>query len=517
MLYPIGIQNFEKLREGGFVYVDKTEHIFRLVSTGAYYFLSRPRRFGKSLLTSTIEAYFQGKRELFSGLAIDRLENEWVEHPIMHIDFSGVAYKSPDVLMKVLDQFIAGWEHMYGVEASSDVPGLRFQKVIDAAAEKTGRKVVVLIDEYDKPIVDNISEPELMETFRAQLQGFYSTLKAKDGQIRFCFLTGVSKIGKMSVFSGLNNLRDISMLPEYNDICGISENELHMYFDGSVDELAQANAMSKDECYAKLRDMYDGYDFCGNSGQGMYNPFSLLNTFAGKHFGSYWFETGTPTLLVDVMKKTTFDVTRIEGQKTSAPVLGGINSIFENPVPLFFQTGYLTIKKYDPSFGLYTLGFPNREVKDGFLNFLADYYVPVRPGEGASLIYDLYGALTEGRPEDFMEILDSLFSNVSYQIQGNAEKDFQYAMYIILELLGLHVEVEHSTSNGRIDMLVSTKDFIYVIEIKVDSSADAALRQIEEKGYARPFTSDPRMLWEIGVNFSTADRRIEGWKVIQVK
>ncbi len=512
MLYPIGIQNFAKLREGGYTYIDKTGLIYRLVSTGTYYFLSRPRRFGKSLLTSTLESYFQGRSDLFEGLAISGLETEWNEYPVLHIDFSGVAYKASDVLGKVLDQFLSDWEALYGVAASSDLPGLRFQRVIDAACEKTGRQVVVLIDEYDKPIVDNLTEPDLMNIFRSQLQGFYSVLKAKDGKVRFAFLTGVSKIGKMSVFSGLNNLRDISMLPEYSSICGISESELHSYFDESVSELASSTRETKEDCYSHLKEMYDGYHFCEDS-EGMYNPFSLLNTFANRKYGEYWFETGTPTLLVDVMKKTTFDVTRIEEQETTAPVLSGVDSILDNPVPLFFQTGYLTVKDYDPSFGIYSLGFPNREVKNGFLNFLMKYYVPVTVNNEGMLIYRLCKSLMGGDAEGFMNLLDSLFSNTSYQIQGDVEKDFQYAMYIILELMGLHVEVERTTSNGRIDMLIKTKEYIYIIEIKTDSTADAALRQIEDKGYARPFTSDPRRLYEIGVSFSTGTRRIEDWKI----
>ncbi len=512
MLYPIGIQNFEKLREGGYTYIDKTGLIYRLVSTGTYYFLSRPRRFGKSLLTSTLESYFQGRRDLFEGLAISGLETEWNEYPVLHIDFSGSAYTSVGEFHKKLTTMLGRMESEYGISDDSDNYGVRLDNILSAANKSTGRQVVVLIDEYDKPIVDNLTEPDLMNVFRLKLQGLYSVIKANDGKIRFAFLTGVSKIGKMSVFSGLNNLRDISMLPEYSSICGISESELHSYFDESVSELASSTRETKEECYVHLKEMYDGYHFCEDS-EGMYNPFSLLNTFANRKYGEYWFETGTPTLLVDVMKKTTFDVTRIEEQETTAPVLSGVDSILDNPVPLFFQTGYLTVKDYDPSFGIYSLGFPNREVKNGFLNFLMKYYVPVTVNNEGMLIYRLCKSLMGGDAEGFMNLLDSLFSNTSYQIQGDVEKDFQYAMYIILELMGLHVEVERTTSNGRIDMLIKTKEYIYIIEIKVDSTADAALRQIEDKGYARPFTSDSRRLYEIGVSFSTGTRRIEDWKI----
>lgn len=514
MLYPIGIQNFADLRTKGFVYVDKTAQMYNLVKGGKYYFLSRPRRFGKSLLTSTLESYFQGRRDLFEGLAISGLETEWDEYPVLHIDFSGAAYKSSDVLDKVLDQFLSEWETLYGVTDSSDIPGLRFQRIIDAAFAQTGRQVVVLIDEYDKPIVDNLTEPELMDSFRNQLQGLYGVLKAKDGKIRFAFMTGVSKIGKMSVFSGLNNLRDISMLPEYSSICGISESELHDYFDGSVSELADNTGETKEDCYFHLKEMYDGYHFC-EYGEGMYNPFSLLNTFAGRKYGEYWFETGTPTLLVDVMKKTTFDITLLGNQDVTVESLNGVDSILDNPVPLFFQTGYLTIKGYEPTVGLYTLGFPNREVKDGFMRFMIRYYLNTsNASTSVARVMKMKLCLFRGDACGFMSELEAFFAGVSYQIQGDAEKDFQYAMYVILELLGLDVEVERTTSNGRIDMLIKTKDFIYLIEIKIDSTADAALRQIDEKGYVRPFASGSRKLYRIGVSFSTGTRRIEEWKVV---
>ena len=375
MLYPIGIQNFEDLRRSGYVYVDKTHLIDRLAYTGKYYFLSRPRRFGKSLLISTMDAYFSGKKELFKGLAMEQLEKDWIQYPVLHLDLNGIAYNSDDVLDQVLNDKLSDWEAEYGIIATSTVPGLRFQNIIDAAYEFTGHKVVVLIDEYDKPIVDNLVNPELADNFKKTLQGFYSVLKAKDGQIRFGFLTGVSKIGKLSVFSSLNNLRDISMETEYSDICGISDDELHTYFDESIAELAQANKLSIDECYNKLKYKYDGYHFCEDS-PGMYNPFSLLNTFISNKFRDYWFETGTPTLLVNVMKKTLFDVTRfLEDIDVSAFSISSLQDIAQRPIPLMHQTGYLTIKGYDKEFKEYTLGFPNDEVKNCFLKSIYPYFV----------------------------------------------------------------------------------------------------------------------------------------------
>ena len=514
MLYPIGIQNFEDLRRNGYVYVDKTPLIHRLAVTGKYYFLSRPRRFGKSLLVSTMEAYFKGKKELFEGLAMERLEKEWAEYPVLHLDFNGKAYNDHQSLIDNLDYHLSLWEKEYGRGTASDIE-TRFKQVIDSACGKTGRQVVILIDEYDKPIVDNFGNTELIDSYKKSLQGFYSVLKAKDGQICFGFLTGVSKIGKLSVFSGLNNLTDISMEPEYSDICGISENDLRTYFKESATELAAANQLSIGECYSKLRDMYDGYHFSEES-DGMYNPFSLLSTFRSRKFKEYWFETGTPTLLVNVMKQTAFDVTTLSDQvEVAVEDLSGMQDIINRPIPLFFQTGYLTIKYYDKEFNIYTLGFPNDEVKNGFLKFIFSYYVPVNPAEGNTTTYKLAKALRTGTPDVFMRTLEALFANTTYQIQGDAEKDFQYAMYIIMELLGEYVQAERSTSNGRIDLLLQTKDYIYIVEVKIDNTAEAALQQIEDKGYAKPFADDPRKLFKIGVSFSTANRRIEDWKVVE--
>ena len=515
MLYPIGIQNFEKLREGGYTYVDKTALIYKLAASGTYYFLSRPRRFGKSLLISTMDAYFSGKKELFKGLAMEQMEKGWIQYPVLHLDLNGITYSSEDVLDQVLNDKLSDWEAEYGITASSTVPGLRFQNIIDAAYESTGHKVVILIDEYDKPIVDNLVNPELADNFKKTLQGFYSVLKAKDGQIKFGFLTGVSKIGKLSVFSALNTLKDISMVKEYADICGISEKELHDNFDESVAELGEANDLTKEDGYFKLKEMYDGYHFSQNS-IGVYNPFSLLNAFSDREFQDYWFETGTPTLLVNVMKETSFDVTTLsDNVVVSADDLSGMQDIINNPIPLFYQTGYLTIKGYDKEFKEYTLGFPNDEVKTGFLKFIYSYYVPANPSEGKTMTSKMARALRSGDPYSFMRSLEALFANTTYQIQGDAEKNFQYAMYIIMELLGEYVQAERSTSNGRIDLLLQTKDYIYIVELKIDNTADAALQQIEDKGYAKPFVNDPRKIFKIGVSFSTENRRIEDWKVTE--
>ena len=419
MLYPIGIQDFENIRRDNYVYVDKTDLVYNLShGSGKYYFLSRPRRFGKSLLVSTMEAYFSSKKELFDGLAIADLERDWVQYPVLRFDLSGKQYKSISDLTETLFQHLVKLEGLYGVKPQFESPEARFKDVIDAAYAKTGLGVIILIDEYDKPIVDSLGDEKLNESFRSLLQGFYGVIKAKDACIRFGFLTGVTIIGKLSVFSGLNNLKDISMDARYTDICGISEKDLRKYFDESVGELAQANGLTVEECYAQLAEMYDGYHFCENSA-GIYNPFSLLNTFDSLRFKEYWFETGTPTFLVKVMQETDYDVTSLSDQEIDAPTLMDVDTVYHKPVPLLYQAGYLTIKGYEPEFGVYHLGFPNREVKHGFLNFLTRYYTPSRADSGIMLVSRMLKDLRRGDAEGFMRKLEALFAKTSYQIQGD--------------------------------------------------------------------------------------------------
>ena len=375
MLYPIGIQSFEKIRTGGFVYVDKTALIYRLAASGQYYFLSRPRRFGKSLLVSTMETYFSGRKELFEGLAMESLEKDWTEYPVLHLDLTGSSYTDISHLKVSLDQHLRKWESLYDVTPMSEEVSSRFKDIIDAAYRKTGQKVVILIDEYEKPIIDNIDNPELMEQFRRELQGFYSVIKGKDNAIRFAFLTGVTKLGKMSIFSGLNNLNDISMDPRYADICGITEDELKSTFGESVEELARANELSVDDCYKKLAQMYDGYHFTENS-VGIYNPFSLLNTFNSGKFRMYWFETGTPTFLVRYLKQGNYNLDNISRNDVSLETLTGSNYVSPAPITLMYQAGYLTIKDYDQRFNTYNLDYPNEEVKRGFMYSLSQLFAP---------------------------------------------------------------------------------------------------------------------------------------------
>ena len=510
MLYPIGIQDFESIRNDGYVYVDKTGLIYKMASTGKYYFLSRPRRFGKSLLVSTMEAYFSGRKDLFEGLAVAGLEQDWTGYPVLHLDLSGKSYDTPEVLDKVFDDCLSRWEETYGSVNRSDVPGIRFGNVVEAACRKTGRRVVILIDEYDKPLVDNLGDDELTETFRRRLQGFYSVMKGKDGFIQFGFLTGVSKLGRLSVFSGLNNLEDISMDARYADICGISEQDLRKYFGESVVELARANGLSEEECYARIAEMYDGYHFHPRS-EGVYNPFSVLNAFKSLTFRKYWFSTGTPSFLVRYLEQGNYRLDNLAACRASEQDLSGVNARRPQVITLLYQTGYLTIKDYNPRTDRYTLGYPNKEVEDGFMDSLSQFYTPIDKNPGAFSADRFVEDIESGDVEMLMRRFTAFFADADYQVAGDAELYFQNTMYVILKLMGQQVQVERHTSNGRIDVLVQTDQYVYIIELKRDKDPQDALDQISDKGYDWPFLADGRKVFRIGATFSTANRRLEGW------
>ena len=509
MLYPIGIQSFEEIRNGGYVYVDKTALIYKLTSTGKYYFLSRPRRFGKSLLVSTMEAYFSGRKELFEGLAMASLEKDWVSYPVLHLDLTGAAYLSIDELYSKFNSFLSKYEERYDICTGERVASVRFENIIDVAYRKTGQKVVILIDEYEKPIIDNIDNPELMEQFRRELQGFYSVIKGKDNAIRFAFLTGVTKLGKMSIFSGLNNLNDISMDARYADICGITEQELKSNFGESVRMLAEMNGLSEEECYKKLASMHDGYHFHYRT-PGIYNPFSLLNTFNANEFRMYWFETGTPTFLVRYLKQGNYNLDNISKNDVAVETLTGANYVSPAPITLMYQAGYLTIKDYDQRFNTYNLDYPNEEVKSGFLNSLSHLYAPALAG-GELSVYQFIRDIEKGDAKSFMERLTAFFAGNSYMIQSDLELYFQNVMSIMLKMMGLYVKTEYQTSNGRIDILFDTDKYVYIIELKRDQSADIALKQIEEKGYDKPFLASGKQIIKLGINFSSETKTIDGW------
>ena len=511
-IYPIGVQNFESLRNDGYFYIDKTAMIYQLVKTGRYYFLSRPRRFGKSLLISTLEAYFQGKRELFEGLAMEKLEKDWITYPVLHLDLNTEKYDTPESLENKLNGALVEWEKMYGAEPSEKSLAMRFEGIIKRACRQEGQRVAILVDEYDKPMLQAIGNDALQKSFRSTLKAFYGALKSQDGCIKFAMLTGVTKFGKVSVFSDLNNLNDISMWNKYIDICGVSEQELYDNLDAELHEFANVQGVTYEEICGRLKEMYDGYHFTHNS-KGMYNPFSLLLAFDRNEFKSYWFETGTPTYLVELLKKHHYDLHRMAHEETDEQVLNSIDSESTNPIPVIYQSGYLTIKGYDEEFGIYRLGFPNREVEEGFIRFLLPYYANVDKVESPFEIQKFVREVRAGDYESFFRRLQSFFSDIPYELARELELHYQNVLYIVCKLVGFYVKAEYHTSEGRVDMVLQTDKFIYIMEFKLNGTAEEALQQINDKHYSRPFETDSRKLFKIGVNFSAETRNIEKWLV----
>ena len=511
-IYPIGIQNFEKIRNDGYLYIDKTALMYQMVKTGSYYFLSRPRRFGKSLLISTLEAYFQGKKELFTGLAVERLEKDWIKYPILHLDLNIEKYDTPESLDNILEKSLTAWEKLYGAEPSERSFSLRFVGIIERACKQAGQRVVILVDEYDKPMLQAIGNEKLQKQFRDTLKPFYGALKTMDGYIKFAFLTGVTKFGKVSVFSDLNNLDDISMRKDYVEICGVSDQELHENLDIELHEFAETQDLSYDKLCTKLKEYYDGYHFTHNS-IGIYNPFSLLNAFKYKEFGSYWFETGTPTYLVKLLKKHHYDLERMAHEETDAQVLNSIDSESTNPIPVIYQSGYLTIKGYDERFGIYRLGFPNREVEEGFIRFLLPFYANVNKVESPFEVQKFVREVETGDYDSFFHRLQSFFADTTYEVIREQELHYENVLFIVFKLVGFYTKVEYHTNDGRIDLVLQTEKFIYIMEFKLNGTAEEALQQINDKRYALPFEADGRKLFKIGINFSEKTRNIEKWVV----
>lgn len=514
MKYPIGIQSFEVIRNGGFVYVDKTDIIYRMAQEGIYYFMHRPRRFGKSLAVSTMQAYFEGRKELFNGLKIAELEKDWTAYPVLHLDLNSRNYASVEALRSELEKHLVMWEAKYGDDYKGKAVEERFFHLVRMAAEKTGRQVVILIDEYDKPLLQSLGDEALQDKMRAELKAFYSVLKTQSSYIRFAFLTGVTKFSKVSVFSDLNNLKDISLSPSYERLCGISSDELEDVFKDSIADMAKANGITFDEAYATLKRKYDGYHFSSNMTD-MFNPFSLLNAFSDGNFGNYWFESGTPTFLVELLRKNDVPIESLENCDMDAQSMGNVDVINTDPLPVLYQSGYLTIKGYDREFMLYKLGFPNEEVRDGFLKFLLPFYANVSPTQSATSIYNFIMDLRRDDIDAFMQRLASFFAGYNYDLipRHDLERHYQNVIFTVCRLIGLRVEAEYRTSSGRIDMLLATNTSVFIFEFKLNVSSKAALRQAERKDYAAQFATDKRHIYIIGVNFSSEIRGIEDWKI----
>lgn len=510
--YPIGVQNFEQLRKDGYVYVDKTELVYRLANMNTTYFLNRPRRFGKSLLVSTLEAYFQGKKELFEGLAMERLEKEWNVYPVLHIDFSMTKYTEFSDLTGQLNLNLLRWEELYGKNASEITPAERFTGVIQRAFQKTGRQVVVLIDEYDAPLLDSNHQLELQDKLRNEMRKFFSPLKAQGHYLRFLFLTGISKFSQMSIFSELNNLQNISMGEDYSAICGITEKELHTQFQPDIERIAKANGETYEEACAHLKQLYDGYHFSKDCAD-IYNPFSLFNAFAQKSYENYWFSTGTPTFLIKLLQQMNFNIHDLEQMDTKAEDFDKATEHLTDPLPVLYQSGYLTIKDYNPLFRSYTLGYPNEEVKIGFLEALIPSYLNQPTRESNFYVISFLKDLMKGDVESCMIRTRSFFASIPNDLENKTEKHYQTIFYLLFKLMGQYVETEVKSAVGRSDVVVKLQDAIYVFEFKMDGTAEEALAQINGKGYAIPYQADARRIVKIGVNFDSATRTIGEWVI----
>lgn len=521
--YPIGHQDFAGIRRDGYTYVDKTTYIGKMIEGAKYYFLARPRRFGKSLFVSTLEYFFKGRRDLFKGLAIDSYpwkygEWDWAEYPVIRIDLAPANYTVPGGVEQRIDAVLGRYERQYGVSSTKEDPvDKRFENLIISICEQARRQVVVLVDEYEKPVIDVLDKSELMEENRECLRAFYSVLKASDQYLKFVFLTGVTKFGQMSVFSGLNNLRDISLDREYGAICGITTDELLFNFKEGIEAIALEEETDFEGAVEVLKYNYDGYHFCINCPD-IYNPFSLINAFASAFIGAYWSYTGTPTLLANLLRNRNYNIPSLNGVKANQEQLFGLNNQFDDPVALFYQTGYLTIKGYDKESRKYIMGYPNYEVEKSFFDFLLPSFSGRNIMDTESFMDQLKTAVKEGYPEQAMSVLEEFTAGLSYDTvpAPEVERHFQNIIYITSRLLisrNVSVHVEQKTSAGRIDMLIETPDYVYVMEFKRDSSPEEAIRQIEEKGYALSFRSNSRKVYLIGVNFSTAHKRIDAWKI----
>lgn len=510
--YPVGEQSFPALVRGGYIYVDKTRYIEKILNGGKYYFLGRPRRFGKSLFLSTLRSFFEGRHELFKGLYADSMAWDWEPYPVLYLDLNIGTYREETIeLQQILENYLSDWEEKYDISKRTDNIALRFRDIIKAAYLRIGKPVVILVDEYDKPLVNTLNDDESFHVYRDALSGLYSNFKSSADYIQLVFITGVSRFGKLNVFSGLNNIQDISFDSRFSSICGITENELADYFSTGIQALANKRGISMTECMGMIKEWYDGYHFTEDC-EDIYNPFSVLNCLDSQRFSAYWMTSGgRPSILLESIRNYNIDLLKFFNSRCTQNSLLGIDHNSQWPVSLFYQTGYLTIKGYDEGSDLYTLGLPNMEVRKGLFDFLLPYYTNLHNEESAFVVSEFVRDFKEGNAECVMRRLQSLFSSVSYQLHIETENNFHNALYILCMLLGLNIRAEYATSDGRIDLFIATDHYCYIIELKKDSTPEAAMRQILDKNYTMPFLLGNRELILIGANFSTKTRTISGW------
>ena len=511
--YPIGIQTFSEIRERNYLYIDKTQYLVDFIDKGyKYVFLSRPRRFGKSLFASMIHAYYEGRKDLFEGLAMGEYEKDWVKHPVLHFDMSAAKHMDKDMLERYLADMLTDQEAVFGYKSEKQDPNIRLKDLVVTANRLTGRKVVLIIDEYDAPLLDVVHEELNLVALRRAMQNFYSPIKSLDPYLEFVFLTGITKFAQLSIFSELNNLFNISMYDKYSAICGISSEELHTQMLPDVERLAEHLHLSVDETFERLKRKYDGYHFSKNS-EDVYNPFSLIKALASGDIGDYWFDSGTPTYIIKLLQKYNVGLRDLTGQDAGVSDFDVSPENMTTALPLLYQSGYLTIKHYDPMIDLYTLGYPNEEVRTGMVRSLAANYLTPAEGTNSSFVIKFVKAVIADDMEQALTLMRAYLAGVSYRLSNKTERDVQTIFYLVFSLIGSFIKVEEESAHGRADVVITLPSVVYVMELKFDGSADAALRQIDEKGYLIPYTADGKRLVKVGVNYSSEERTITEWRI----
>ena len=511
--YPIGIQTFSEIRERNYLYIDKTQYLVDFIDKGyKYVFLSRPRRFGKSLFASMIHAYYEGRKDLFEGLAMGEYEKDWVKHPVLHFDMSAAKHMDKDMLERYLADMLTDQEAVFGYKSEKQDPNIRLKDLVVTANRLTGRKVALIIDEYDAPLLDVAHEEQNLAALRRATQNFYSPIKSLDPYLEFVFLTGITKFAQLSIFSELNNLFNISMYDKYSAICGISSEELHTQMLPDVERLAEHLHLSVDETFERLKRKYDGYHFSKNS-EDVYNPFSLIKALASGDIGDYWFDSGTPTYIIKLLQKYNVGLRDLTGQDAGVSDFDVSPENMTTALPLLYQSGYLTIKHYEPMIDLYTLGYPNEEVRTGMVRSLAANYLTPAEGTNSSFVIKFVKAVIADDMEQALTLMRAYLAGVSYRLSNKTERDVQTIFYLVFSLIGSFIKVEEESAHGRADVVITLPSVVYVMELKFDGSADAALRQIDEKGYLIPYTADGKRLVKVGVNYSSEERTITEWRI----
>ena len=511
--YPVGIQTFSEIRERNYLYIDKTQYLVDFIDKGyKYVFLSRPRRFGKSLFASMIHAYYEGRKDLFEGLAMGEYEKDWVKHPVLHLDMSAAKHMDKDMLERYLADMLTDQEAVFGYKSEKLDPNIRLKDLVVTANRLTDRKVVLIIDEYDAPLLDVVHEEQNLAALRRATQNFYSPIKSLDPYLEFVFLTGITKFAQLSIFSELNNLFNISMYDKYSAICGISSEELHTQMLPDVERLAEHLHLSVDETFERLKRKYDGYHFSKNS-ENVYNPFSLIKALASGDISDYWFDSGTPTYIIKLLQKYNVGLRDLTGQDAGVSDFDVSPENMTTVLPLLYQSGYLTIKHYDPMIDLYTLGYPNEEVRTGMVRSLAANYLTPAEGTNSSFVIKFVKAVIADDMEQALTLMRAYLAGVSYRLSNKTERDVQTIFYLVFSLIGSFIKVEEESAHGRADVVITLPSVVYVMELKFDGSADAALRQIDEKGYLIPYTADGKRLVKVGVNYSSEERTITVWRI----